>query len=99
MALPIDKWGKTLLIVTGCSRGLGAVICEQFSGKTDSGSVVIGISRNQQGMERTGGRVMAKNVGVKVSKPAITEGVVRTIFLNMLNRKTPLESKTQCLQI
>ncbi|KAF2363254.1 Sepiapterin reductase [Trinorchestia longiramus] len=53
----VMTWGKTVAVVTGASRGIGATLCERLSLRLGPGSVVIGIARDEQKLQDLAQRI------------------------------------------
>ena len=61
------KWQKALVLVTGASKGLGAVICEEFAKKIDPESQIVGFARSKEGLNETESRIKNVNRKIQVS--------------------------------
>ncbi|XP_018014871.1 sepiapterin reductase-like [Hyalella azteca] len=57
-------WGKTVVVVTGASRGIGAAVCERLAPHLGIGSVIIGVARDETNLERCKSCVKEANPSV-----------------------------------
>lgn len=60
------SWGRSLVVVTGASRGFGAVLCEALVGRLGQGSLVVGLARDAQQLKELGQRLVQADSAVKV---------------------------------
>ena len=78
----IQDFKKSWVLVTGASRGFGASICKILAPKLAEGSVIVGLARNTEGLQKTKEIVSTGNNGIEV----YYEGIVWCyICLNILH--------------
>lgn len=64
MALAVDLKNKCFCVITGASQGIGRALAVEFAQKMESGSVMVLMARNKDGLEET--KSLIKNPNVEV---------------------------------
>ena len=86
------KWneGKTFLLVTGASRGLGQAFSVALASKLGKGSTIYLTARTEQSLIQTQEQILSKNETLEVKYFVIDQGnVERESFINMLENIQP----------
>lgn len=96
MSNPISLTGKTLLIVSGASRGIGRTIAIECAAKFATGSLVILLARSQAGLEETRADILERNDRITVVVHPIdltrpTPEELNNIFETGLQGRSPSE--------
>ena len=82
------KWneGKTFLLVTGASRGLGQAFSISLGSNLGHGSTIYLTARSEQALIQTRDEILGKNSNVEVKYFVIDHGTAeKESYVNMLN--------------